>query len=136
MACLVDMCCLLCRLDLSESWLVDARSYGQLHKLTHLHELVLPHPLPVDTPQVPSHCNRCQLHSHISVIIQASMLCTISASPIYFVRMLALLQARSAQTHLAQHIGISSTGVELRFLCYAFVLCKLSTVIHKYVKTV
>ena len=31
---------------------------------------------------------------------------------------------------------ISSTGIELRFLCYAFVLRKLSTVIFKFLKSV
>lgn len=44
--------CWPCRLDLSKSRLVDTRSYGQLRAMTHLHELVLPHPLLVDTPEV------------------------------------------------------------------------------------
>ena len=40
-----------CSLDLSDSWLVDNRSYKQLSHMTHLKELVLPHPLPQPDPQ-------------------------------------------------------------------------------------
>ena len=47
---MVIMWCCVCSLDLSNSWLVDHRSYKQLSLMTHLKELVLPHPLPKTDP--------------------------------------------------------------------------------------
>ena len=41
-----------CSLDLSSSGLVNKRSYSQLFLMTHLRELILPHPLPTDDAQV------------------------------------------------------------------------------------